>query len=160
MIEVIVDIHLAAAEIEFRNLVFNDRVHVVVGQEVFCFKYSFTRFRIDGFAGENPANQFIAKEVDSLAAGACQAGPFADEIDAEYVAVVFADDDILGDVDETAGQVTRVSCTESRIGQTFTGAVRRGEVVQYGQAFTEVCLIGKSMIRPDGSAIRPRIPAT
>lgn len=140
MIEVIVDIHLAAAEIEFGNLVFNDRIHVVVGQQVFCFKYGFTRFRINGFTGQNAADELVAKEVDSLAAGACQAGPFADEVDAEYVAVVFADDNVLGNVDETAGQVARVSRTKRRISQPFTSTVRRCEVVQYGQAFTEVCL--------------------
>ena len=105
---------------------------------MFCREDDVACFRIRNIAGQDAADELVAQEVDSLAARACQTGAFADEVDAEYVAVIFADDDVLGNVDETTGQITRVSCTQCRIGQAFTGAVRRSEVVQYGQAFAEV----------------------
>ena len=44
-------------------------------------------------------------------------------------AVVFADDDVLRDVDETTREVTRVGGTEGRVGQTLAGTVRRDEVL-------------------------------
>jgi hypothetical protein len=48
------------------------------------------------------------------------------------------DDAILRDVDQTAGQVTRVRRLQRRVGQTLAGAVRRVEVLENGQAFLEV----------------------
>ncbi len=63
-------------------------------------------------------------------------------------------------VDQTAGQVTGVGGTQSRIGQALTGASGGDEVFQHGQALTEVCLDGDLDGRPAVSAIRPRIPAS
>ena len=48
-------------------------------------------------------------------------------------AVVFADDDVLRDVHETTGEVTRVGGTEGRVGQTLAGTVRRDEVLRHRQ---------------------------
>src|SRR5690606_23293464 len=48
-------------------------------------------------------------------------------------AVLLADDDVLRDVHQTTGQVTRVSGTQSRVGQTLTGTVRRDEVLRHRQ---------------------------
>ena len=48
------------------------------------------------------------------------------------------DDDILRDVDEAAGEVTGVGCLECGVGETLAGAVRGDEVLQHGEAFTEV----------------------
>ena len=53
-------------------------------------------------------------------------------------AVDLGDDHVLGDVDETPGQVSRVGGLERRIGQSLTGTVSRDEVLQDRQAFTEV----------------------
>ena len=53
-------------------------------------------------------------------------------------AVIGRDDRILRDVDQTAGQVTRVRRLERRIGKTLARAVRRVEVLENGQAFLEV----------------------
>ena len=55
-------------------------------------------------------------------------------------AVDLADDDILRDVDQTTGQVTRVSGTKCGISKTLTRAVGRDEVLEHRQAFTEVGL--------------------
>ena len=49
-------------------------------------------------------------------------------------AVVLADDDILRDVDETTGEVTRVGGTESGVGQTLAGTVGGDEVLGHRQA--------------------------
>ncbi len=57
-------------------------------------------------------------------------------------AVVLADDDLLGHVHQTAGQVTRVGGTQSGIGHALSSASGGDEVLQYGQAFTEVGLDG------------------
>ena len=57
-------------------------------------------------------------------------------------AVFLADDDVLADIDHTTGQVTGVGGTQSRIGHTLTGASGGDEVLQNGQAFTEVGLDG------------------
>ena len=51
-----------------------------------------------------------------------------------------ADDDVLRDVDETAGQVARVGGTQRGVGETLAGAVRRDEVLENGQALAEVRL--------------------
>src|SRR5699024_2309289 len=54
------------------------------------------------------------------------------------VAVFFADDDFLADIDETAGQVTRVGGAQRGIGQTLAGASGRNEIFKDVQAFAVV----------------------
>ena len=53
-------------------------------------------------------------------------------------AILFEDDDVLRHIHEFARHVARVGSLERRIGQSFAGAVRRDEVFQHAQAFTEV----------------------
>ncbi len=61
------------------------------------------------------------------------------DVDAfDGAAIELGDDDILRDVDETAGEVARVGGLERGIGETLTRAVRRDEVLQHGETFTEV----------------------
>ena len=55
-------------------------------------------------------------------------------------AVGLADDDVLGDVDETAGQVAGVGRTQRGVGETLAGAVRGDEVLENGEALAEVGL--------------------
>ena len=55
-------------------------------------------------------------------------------------AVDLVDDDVLRDVDQTTGQVTRVGGTQSGVGHALTGAVRGDEVLQHRQALAEVRL--------------------
>ena len=52
------------------------------------------------------------------------------------------DDDVLGDVDQAAGQVAGVCGTQGGVGQTLAGAVSGDEVLQNGQALAEVSLDG------------------
>ena len=55
-------------------------------------------------------------------------------------AVQFTHNDVLCDVDETAGQIPGVGGTKRGIGQPFAGTMGRNEVFQHGQPFAEVCL--------------------
>ncbi len=53
-------------------------------------------------------------------------------------AIVFGDHQILGHIDQTPGQITRVGSFQRGIGQALTRAVGRNEVLQNIEAFTEV----------------------
>ena len=53
-------------------------------------------------------------------------------------AILFTADDILSNVDKTAGHVTGVSGFQSGISQTFTGTVGGDEVLHHRKTFTEV----------------------
>ena len=57
---------------------------------------------------------------------------------AEGTAVFGGNDDIVGHVDETTGEVTSVSSFKSGIGKTFTSTVGRDEVLKHGEAFFKV----------------------
>ena len=53
-------------------------------------------------------------------------------------AVLFAGDDVLGDVDEAPGQVARVGGSEGRVREALAGAVGGDEVLEDGHALAEV----------------------
>src|SRR5215218_2457345 len=55
-------------------------------------------------------------------------------------AVLLADDDVLGHVHRTTGEVPRVGGPQRGVGQTLTGTVRGDEVLQHGQTLPEVGL--------------------
>ncbi len=55
-------------------------------------------------------------------------------------AVCLADDQFLRNVNHTSGQIAGVSGSKRGIGQTFTCAVRRHEILQHVQTFTEIGL--------------------
>src|SRR5215211_4632703 len=57
-------------------------------------------------------------------------------------AVLVVHHDILGDVDEAAGQVAGVGGTQGRVGLALPRAVGRGEVLQHREALHEVALHG------------------
>src|SRR5579862_394801 len=85
------------------------------------------------------ADDAVTQRFDDLAG-------FHDTLHVDAVdgsAVVFADDDVLRDVDQTASQVSRIGRLERRVGQSLTGAVRRDEVFEHRQSFTEVCRDGR-----------------
>ena len=58
----------------------------------------------------------------------------------DRAAVGVADDDLLRDVDEATGEVAGVRGTERGVGQTLARTVGGDEVLQHGQALTEVAL--------------------
>jgi hypothetical protein len=56
------------------------------------------------------------------------------------LAVLVADDHVLGDVDQAAGQVARVRRAQRRVGQALSSAVGGDEVLQHREALHEVGL--------------------
>ena len=86
------------------------------------------------FLERHAADDAVAQRLDDLA-GFDDTG---DENSVHGAAVVFADDHVLRHVDQTPRQVARVGGLERRIGQTLAGAVRRDEVFEHRQPFTEV----------------------
>jgi len=63
-------------------------------------------------------------------------GQLHDAVDG--AAVVVVGHHVLRDVHEAPGEITCIRRLERRIGQTFAGAVRRDEELDYGKAFLEV----------------------
>ena len=57
-------------------------------------------------------------------------------------AIGLADDDVLADIDHSTGEVAGVCGTQCGIGKTLSCASGGDEVLQNGQALTEVCLDG------------------
>src|SRR5206468_1015412 len=55
-------------------------------------------------------------------------------------AIFLSDRHVLRDVDEAAGEITGVRGLECGVGQTLTRTVRRDEVLEHRQTFTEVRL--------------------
>ena len=55
-------------------------------------------------------------------------------------AIILADDHVLRDVDEPAGQVARVGRPQRRVRESLAGAVRRDEVLEHVEALHEVGL--------------------
>ena len=56
------------------------------------------------------------------------------------LAVLLADDHVLGDVDQAPGQVARVGGAQRRVRQALPGAVRGDEVLEHRQPLDEVGL--------------------
>src|SRR5262249_26847762 len=57
---------------------------------------------------------------------------------ADGFAIRIADDNVLRDVDQTAGEVSRVGCLEGCVYKTLTGAVTGDDVLSHVQAFAEI----------------------
>ncbi len=56
----------------------------------------------------------------------------------ERAAVLLVDDDVVGNVNQTAGEVTGVGGFKGGIGKTLTGTVGRDEVLEYRQTLLKV----------------------
>src|SRR6185369_15433369 len=80
------------------------------------------------------ANDTVAERLDDVAG--LDDGTDVDAVNGS--AIVLGDDDILSYVDQATGEVAGVGRLESRIRQTLTSAVRRDEVLQHRETFTEV----------------------
>ena len=83
---------------------------------------------------------------DAVTQGLDDFARFDDRLDMDTVAgaaVEFGDNDVLRHVAQAAGEVAGVSGFKRRIRQTFTRTVRRDEVLQHVQAFTEISRDGR-----------------
>src|SRR5690606_307532 len=122
------------ADLDFVDTQRVDEVDIVFVQQRAGLDGRFLRVGIDDVDGCNAAQNAVAQRLDDFTAfhqglhGIALGG----------AAVIFGNDQILRDVDQTTGQVTRVRRLERRIGQTLTSTVSRDEVLEYVQTFTEV----------------------
>ena len=92
------------------------------------------RDRIDHVLRHDTTQHTLGQRDDDVAA-------FDDRVQNQTflsAAIRFGDDQILGNIDQTTGQVTGVGGLQCRIRQTLTGTVRGDEVLEYVQTFTEV----------------------
>src|SRR6185369_14041100 len=80
------------------------------------------------------ANDTVAERLDDVAG--LDDGTDVDAVNGS--AIVLGDDDVLSYVDQATGEVAGVGRLESRIRQSLTSAVRRDEVLQHRETFTEV----------------------
>src|SRR3569623_657236 len=88
----------------------------------------------DHVFGDGTAQHALTQRLDHIAA--FDQGHLQDAV--AGAAVVLGDHEVLRHVHETAGQVTRVGGLERGVGETFTCAVGRDEVLQHVEAFAEV----------------------
>ena len=92
--------------------------------------------RILDVLGGDVADDALRQRLDDVLA-------FLQRADLETLdraAILLGDRHVLRDVHETAREVAGVGRLERRVGQTLTGAVRRDEVLEQRQTFTEVRL--------------------
>src|SRR6185312_8184890 len=90
--------------------------------------------RVDAVFERHAAEDAVAERLDDFA-GVLELGD-ADAV--ERAAVVVGDDRVLRDVDETTREVPGVRRLERGVGEAFARAVRRDEVLEHREAFTEV----------------------
>jgi hypothetical protein len=83
-------------------------------------------------------------EVEALAGlvGLDVVEPHAANRTASFEGIVVVDDELLRDVDETAGEVAGVGSTQRRIDETLTGAWRGDEELEHCEAFAVARLDG------------------
>ena len=89
---------------------------------------------VQDFLGRATTQHAVAQGFDDLAAF----DDGAHDVTRLRAAIEFGHHQVLGYIDQTAGQVTRVRGLERRIGQTFTRTVGGDEVLQHVQTFAEV----------------------
>ena len=97
---------------------------------------------VEDVLGGESARQTVFQRLDDVAR---RVGDRLDEGGtglSARAAVLFADDDVLRDVDETAGQIARVCRLERGIGKALSAAVRGDEVLKNGKAVSEARLDG------------------
>ncbi len=96
----------------------------------------FAGVRIDNGPHRESADKSVLKALERLCSRAVRDG--SDPCAVRSVALLLADDDLLRYIDQTSGEVSGVSRTQSGIGKRFTGASCTHEVFEYLHALTEV----------------------
>ncbi len=122
------------AHLDFIDAKALDQVDCILVQQAARLDHRLLRLRIHHVLGAHAAEDALAQGLDHLATldEGFHVEAFAG------AAVVLDHHQILGHIDQAAGKVTRVRGLQRGIGQTLTGAVRRDEVLQNVEAFTEV----------------------
>ena len=91
---------------------------------------------IEDVLGRHVADETLGQGLDHVFAF-LQRGRVEAE---DRAAILFLDRHVLRHVDQSTREVTGVGRLECRVGQTLTGSVRRREVLEHRQPFTEVRL--------------------
>ena len=99
-----------------------------------CIQGNFVGPRNQNRLGQHTAQHAFAQRFDHIAALNQRRHRNA----VTRLAIDFRNDKILGDIDKPTRQVPGVRGLQRGIGQTFTGAMRRDEVLQYIKTFTEI----------------------
>ncbi len=133
--------------LDFLDAVGHEVVEHVHGQGVVALvQHGLSVGRVDDVGGEQTGVRATVGGLDEHQVAVVVALGDADGQTGLGAAVLFAHDDVLGDVDQTTGQVTGFCGTQCGIGQTLTCTVLGDEVLQHGQA---VAVVGLHRTRND-----------
>ena len=105
-----------------------------------CLDNNLACVRIHDILGNEASCDTLLQALDSLLSVCKALDLHIRNLASACAAVILADNQILGNVNQTSCQVSGVGCTQSRIGKSLTGAVSGDEVLQYVKTFTEVGL--------------------
>ena len=116
----------------------NDRLRLCVGDHGVILNDDLTRDGVNnGTDGETADDTVVQRLKDVLILLIDDGG---DPLTLGGITLLFSDDNVLRNVNQTAGQITGVCGTQSGIGQRLTGTTGTHEVLQDLHAFTEVGL--------------------
>ena len=128
-----------AANLNLGDTGLADQLGLVVGNGLVEGDQNLACFGMHHILGGHAAHQTVFQTLNDLIVDAdfLQRNA-ADLLAPGFETILLADDDFLRHVHQTAGQVTRVSGTQSGISQRLTAAMRGQEELQHLQTFTEV----------------------
>src|SRR5690606_14307518 len=117
-----------------------DLVGDLLVDHLVLFEDDLASLRVHDALGRDAPDDAVTQRLDDLFrfAGRLLDGRHPDAFGC--AAVFLPHDDVLGDVHEAAGQVTRVRRPDGRVRQALAGAVRGDEVLQHREALAEVGL--------------------
>jgi len=119
------------------DAVFDDTGSTFRGDHMVCFYNDVAVLVFDRLAGETTCDT-ILQTLDLLFSVCELADPHTRNFVLALGTVDFTDDQVLRNVYQTTGQVTRVGGTKRGIGHTFSCSMCGHEVFQYLKTFTEV----------------------
>ncbi len=114
------------------------QLRVLLVQHPVCGAEHLAGLRIHNIPDREPAPEALGELLDHLTVLTDLLHPDA----LVHATVVLPDDDLLGHVHQTAGEVSRVGGAKSRVGHALPGASGGDEVLQNAQALPEVGLDG------------------
>src|SRR5574340_766916 len=122
------------AHLDFVDAERLDDVDHVFHQQGAGLEHGFLAFGMNDIAGSHASENPFAQGFNHFTA-------LDQRLDHQAVlgaAIILDHNQILRDVDQTARQIARVRGLQRGVGEALAGAVRRDEVLQHVQAFTEV----------------------
>src|SRR5690606_30430850 len=114
------------------NISGNDLIDQIFRDQIVAFCEDFPGFRVNKAGSQKTSNKAISERLTGNIIGSVDPNAFFG------AAIFIIDNDILGNVHQTAGQITSFCRTQSRICQTFSGTMGGNEVFQRRKSFTEV----------------------